>query len=167
MKQKYIWEGIIAIILIVGLIWFFTKDHQVTAPTYDNSQNSANTQTTLENPTNTTPATNQLTSNDTISVSTQPNNSKSVTIDNANLSKPGFIVIVIPGPSGKLNQVLGSSKLLTAGAKQDLEITIKDPLDSSIDYTALIYADDGDKKFNISKDTLVEGRNSSSTFIAK
>ena len=102
-------------------------------------------------------------------VSDQANGSTSVTIDNLNISKPSFIVVIVPGTNGKADQVVGVSGLLSAGVKQDLEFNLKagSKLNSSTEYTALIYTDDGDKKFDITKDTKVTGPNSSITFSAE
>ncbi|QQS22594.1 hypothetical protein IPM19_03105 [bacterium] len=171
MKQKtnkHLIEGLIALVLIIGLGWLVLRSRNASAPTETtNTQNSQQPATQTPAPTNTTPATNQLASNDSVAVSTQSDNTKVVYIDNVNLSKPGFVVITTEGPDDAV-KVIGTSKLITAGEKQDLQITLSNHiLDSSINYSVLLYQDNGDKVFNIKTDTLLTGKNSSATFIAK
>lgn len=150
-NNLHIIEGLIAIVLLVGIVWFLTKGNEASAPTQNDYASNQNYQqpTDTTAPATSTPATNQPTGKDIVVVSDQSVGTKSVTVDNAVLSKAGFIVITY-AKDGK--QVLGSSKLLTAGTKQDLEITLTKALDKANTYVAQIYVDDGDKVFNISKD---------------
>lgn len=171
MKQKHLWVILVAIVILGAAWWWMDSRNKVVAPETPSSQDNQSP-TTSEEPTPETPpqqgqATNQFSGNNTIAVSDQIGGSNSVTIDNINLDKAGFIVIAIPDASGKLSQILGTSKLLSAGKKLDLEIPVKATLDSNINYTALIYTDDGDRIFNINKDTLIEGPKAKATFTAK
>ena len=150
-NNLHIIEGLIAIVLLAGIVWFLTKGNEASAPTQNDYMTNQNYQQPTDStvPATSTPATNQPTGKDIVVVSDQAVGSKSVTVDNAILSKAGFIVITY-AKDGK--QVLGSSKLLTAGTKQDLEITLTKALDKANSYIAQIYVDDGDKVFNINKD---------------
>lgn len=168
-KNLHIIEGVIAIVLLAGIVWFLTSGHQVTAPS-TNEPITQNTETKPTNPMIPTkePATNTPSGKDVIVVSTQIKGSKAVTVDNATLSKPGFIVINTLGPSNNPATILGTSKLLTAGSKQDLEISLgSNKLVAGTEYTAEIYQDDGDKKFNPTKDKLASGSNSTFLFQVK
>ncbi len=162
-SNKHIIPALIAVVVLGAIIWFLVSGHKATAPSPTDNfsagiENQANPNGTTPNDTK-GPATNAPSGDNVVVVSTQIAGSKTVTVDNVNLSKPGFIVIKIlqPGPDTSNDIILGSSKILSAGAKQDLEIPITTKLNSTTEYTAHIYLDDGDKKFDINKDLFVEG----------
>jgi len=150
-NNLHIIEGLIAIVLLAGIVWFLANGNKASAPTQDVFTTNQNYQdpTTPITPSDSSTATNQPSGNDVVVVSDQAAGSKSVTVDNAVLSKAGFIVISY-AKDGKF--VLGASKLLTAGTKQDLEIPLTKAMDKTNAYVAQIYVDDGDKVFNINKD---------------
>jgi cytoskeletal protein RodZ len=170
MKSKHYIIILIIILVLAGLWWWLSQKESNTAE-QQNTQTEQTQNTEEEEPeeVNATPATNQLASTDSVVVSVQANEASSVSVDNLNISKPSFVVIAIPGAAGKADQVIGVSGLISSGVKQDLEFNLRsgNKLDSSIEYTAMIYADDGDKKFDITKDTKVSGPNSSVTFSAE
>ena len=172
MKTKHYIIILIIVIVLAGGAWWWS--HKKTTPT-DTTNNTQTEQTNQKNNTSDKddeiigqPATNQLASSDSIAVSDQAKVATSVTIDNVNISKASFIVITIPGKNGATDQIIGTSGLVSPGMKQDLEVNLKagTKLDSNIEYTALLYADDGDKKFNVAKDTKLSGPTASSTFSA-
>ncbi len=153
---------LVAIAILGGLTWFLVSGQKATAPDTTDNTSGTNTQSNTDGNNSTsgqTPATNTPAGNNIVVVSTQTAGTKTVTVDNVNLSKPGFIVIKIlqPGPDTSNDIILGASKILSAGSKQDLEIPVNTKLNSTVEYTAHIYLDDGDKKFDINKDTFVEG----------
>lgn len=162
-------EGLVAIVLLAGLAWFLLSGRPASAPSnYEN--NSQTTQT--QNPDTTTkpsgPATNTPSGTDVIVVSTQTIGSSTVTVDNINLSKPSFVAITIPGIGDQSQVIIGTSKLLTAGSKQDLEINLGTyKLSSKINYVAKIYHDDGDKKFDSKKDEFISSKSTYANFTAK
>ncbi len=170
MKSKYYIIILIIILVLVGAWWWMSKNktENTQTPAQNNEQTQNNNDDSSEEVV-APPATNILASTDSIVVSDQGSSSTSVTVDNINISKPSFVVIIIPGTAGKADQIIGTSGLLTAGAKQDLEVNLKPgiKLNSSTDYTAQIYMDDGDKKLDIAKDTKISGPNSSTTFSAE
>lgn len=74
----------------------------------------------------------------------------SVTVDQVNLQKPGYVVIH-EAANGRPGKIVASSGLIPAGSRQDLVIRLSTKADSS--YIAVLHADDGDKKFDGTKDT--------------
>lgn len=156
-QTKYIIEGILAILIIIGLIWFFTTGNNATAPTIEQPASDQNSQPSSTPTPNSGTATNILSEIDTLAVSTQLKNSQSVIIDNVNLSQPSFIAIILPAISEDKEIVLATSKLLSAGEKQDLEISLGTAKLTATEYVARIYRDNGDKKFNKQTDSLIEG----------
>jgi hypothetical protein len=166
-SNKHVIEGLIAIVVLAGLTWFIISGRQASAPNMTDTSSGTNTQTNTDGNTSSStqiPATTTPSGNDVVVVSTQSAGTKTITIDNVNLSKPGFVVIGVADSDAAL---LGSSKLLSAGTKQDLEITLTRALDSNHTYVALIYQDDGNKKFDQLKDTMLSGKGTSSKFTAK
>ncbi len=160
MKQKHL--VLVAAVIVIAIAGYFYINRDNEGATTDDANENINVPATegMENniPTNENSNTaGNVPSTGTIIVSDQTNNSTTVTIDNLNTSKPGFVAISIKGPSGETNQIIGTSGYLTAGAKQDLEIKLRagSLIDSSIDYVALVYEDDGDKKFDPQKDKIV------------
>ena len=164
-KNLHFIEGLVALALLLFIIWLVVKNDDKTKTTTDilyQVPAVQNTNPTKDPTKNSNTATNQLAGTDTIAVSDQVAGTKTITIDNVNLSKPGFIVI--SELSVAKGEVLGTSKLLTAGAKQDLEVSLgANKLKAGVEYVAEIYQDNGDKKFNSSTDKLASG--SSSTFL--
>lgn len=152
MKQKHIWAGVIAILVILGVWWMLGRGNEAAAPetndTVNNEQNEA-TDNVPEPGTDGT-ATNQLpTTNDAIAVSDQTSGS-SITIDNYVLNKAGFIEIHEVTSEGAPGTIVGQSGYLVAGRGQDLEVNAK--VVAGRDYIAMIHIDNGDKKFNPTQD---------------
>ena len=154
MKQKVIIA--IVVVLIVGAgIYFYTQSK--------NSSDVANTTNTQSNEPqegdvvgNEVPGDPdedpQTPTTDTIAVSTQTPGD-SVTIDNVFLSKAGFITIHETDAKGMAGTIVGTSGLLSVGAKQDLEVaTVLKP---GAKYIAMVRADNGDKKFNANQDAAI------------
>lgn len=170
MKSKYYIIILIVILILAGAWWWTSKNKakDTQAPVQNNEQ-TQNSQDDSSEEVVAPPATNILASTDSIVVTDQGANSSSVTVDNINISKPSFVAIIIPGAAGKADQIIGTSGLLTAGAKQDFEVNLKTgiKLNANTDYTAQIYMDDGDKKFDMAKDTKISGPNSTTTFSAE
>lgn len=94
----------------------------------------------------------QTPTSDTIAVSTQTPGD-SVTIDNVFLSKAGFITIHETDAKGMAGTIVGTSGLLSVGAKQDLQVAAV--LKSGAKYIAMVRADNGDKKFNANQDAAI------------
>jgi hypothetical protein len=86
-----------------------------------------------------------------LSVSTQTAG-RTVTIDSAKITTNSFIAI-FESNSGKPGKFVGSSALLTPGDKQDLEI--RAAVSKGKTYIASMYQDDGNKRFDANKDSLV------------
>ncbi len=87
----------------------------------------------------------------TLTVSDQRAGS-TVTIDTVSLQKPGFVVIRAD-TSGRPGKILASSNLVSPGTKEDLVIGFRPTAGTS--YYAVLYSDDGDKKFNETKDEAI------------
>lgn len=161
MKQKIILV-IVAIIVLVGGIYIYTQSKDdATAPTTTNNTNNVTVSpnSDLENSTEIPgdPEEDPLTpTSDTIAVSTQTPGD-SVTIDNAFLSKAGFISIHQVDSKGMAGTVIGTSNYLGTGPKQDLEIRAM--LTPGAKYIAMIRGDNGDKKFNAQQDEAVMNNN--------
>ncbi len=156
MKQKMIIVIIVILIIIAG-IYIYTKNN---ATDYDANTNQTNNVSQDSDTTNDVPSDPQddpqTPTSDTIAVSTQiPGNA--VTIDNAFLSKPGFITIHEVTNQGATGKIIGTSGYLSVGPKQDLEITAK--LVPGAKYIAMIHADNGDKKFNEAQDSAITSNN--------
>lgn len=171
MKQKsnkHLIEGIVGLALIIGFGWLVLRGRDAAAPT--DSSVTPQTQSSSGSasvPPASAPATNKLESTDSVAVSTQNDKAKIATIDNLNLSRPGFAVIGTANAGGKLAQVIGSSRLISPGEKQDLEIALTTALDSKVNYLVLLYHDNGDKKFDPKTDTLLNNKTATATFIAR
>ncbi len=154
MKQKlvYIILGIIVVAAVVYL--FLNTGKKATAPVTNDENSNTEIGANTEHPANVNGAAqnplNASTKN-TLAISTQESGSQ-ITIDNFYLEKPGFIVIhAITNDSP--GTVVGTSGLLKAGAGQDL--TFKATLKPHSTYFALLYEDNGDKKFDITTDKLL------------
>ncbi len=78
---------------------------------------------------------------------------KNVTVAEASLAAGGFVVIQDDeeGPG----QILGASGYLKAGEAKGLRIALKNALAPGYDY-AVLYRDNGDKKFDPAKDSPVK-----------
>lgn len=166
-NNKHLIEGLIALVLIIGLGWLFLRGRDAAAPTETNiNQNQQQTTEQTKPQNNTGQATNQLTGTDSISVSNQTAGTKSVFIDNINLSAPGYVVISTIGANDKPDKVIGTSKLISVGAKQDLEIPLTTALQKKLTYIVQIYLDNGNKNFNANIDTLIDNSGATAIFAA-
>lgn len=158
MKQKLI-ITIIALVIIVGTIVWYTSSHKAVAPETapGTSQNSgSNDEVTGDVPGDSPENNPTIPTSATIAASTQvPGDS--VTIDNAFLEKPGFISIHEVTSTGQAGVVIGSSNYLSVGPKQDLEV--KAPIKAGAKYIAMLRTDNGDKKFNAATDEPVLNNN--------
>ncbi len=147
MKKQIIVLVIIIIVAAVGA--YLVVRHQGAqlsnqVPNYQsnyssNSASNANQQS--NSPAPTAPS-------DSVAVSTQRAGNE-VDIDQVKLSQPGFIEIheVVDGKPGK---IIGGSKLLPAGTRQD--VIIKVAIVAGKSYIAMLHVDDGDGKFDAKKD---------------
>ena len=155
MKQNVIIGIVVAIVLIGGVAWYVTQNKAIAPEMTNNSNQQADDQADEEfvgDVPNDPVDTAHVPSSATVAVSTQiPGDA--VTVDNAFLEKPGFVVIHEANASGQPGNVIGSSGLLTAGAKQDLEITAN--VKPGGKYIAMLYTDNGDKKFTVTADSPV------------
>ena len=150
MKQKVI-IAVIAIIIILGAIIWYVSGQKAVAPENNNtvSENIDPDLPTSEIPKDSIESNPTIPTSDTIAVSTQIPG-ESVTIDNVFLSKPGFVTIHEVNAKGMPGNIIGTSGLLTVGAKQDLEINANTTPGAK--YIAMVRVDDGDKKFNTDQD---------------
>ncbi len=154
MKQKLLYGLVAAIIIAGGGYLLLNKSNKATAPEVISNQNSDDLPETV--PTDSPASINAnspvaIPSKNTLAISTQTAGSE-ITIDNVFLEKPGFVVIhEIKNDSP--STVIGSSGLLQAGPGQD--ITFKANLKAGTTYFALLYADNGDKKFTLGTDKLL------------
>ncbi len=151
MKQKYL-APILAILVIAGGAYWYVNNNPATAPEAAEQQDpnvppSEGAENTIEVNDNSNTAGN-VPSADTIIV-TQQSAGTYVTVDNVNLSKPGFVVIHSDN-NGKLGPAVGYSGYLTAGSKQDLEV--KAAIVTGSKYWAEIHWDNGDKLLNATVD---------------
>jgi hypothetical protein len=164
MKQNIVIGIVAALVIIGGIIWYMNQN-KAAAPTVNDNTNAISEEEEKmveedadyvgdvpgDAPTNTNVPTSA-----TVAVSTQlPGNS--VTIDNVFLDKAGFVAIREVDAKGQPTAIIGSSALLGTGARQDLEITA--PIKAGGKYIAMLYTDNGDKKFNSTSDTVVLNKN--------
>lgn len=152
MKQKVILI-VVAIIVIVGGIYWVMNRNKVVAPENNINTNQNTGEITGELPKDNPDNNPTVPTSDTIAVSTQVAGN-SITVDNAFLEKAGFITIHSVDSKGKPGAIIGTSGLLSVGAKQDLEINA--PVKSGEKYMAMLHIDDGDKKFDAAKDLVVK-----------
>lgn len=146
MKQKVIIAVVVIALIAVG-IYAYTrsgKDNTVNDDNQTNNANMSNEDDIIGEVPGDPDEDPQTPTSDTIAVSTQLAG-EYVTIDNAFLSKPGFIVILEAGANGQPGKAIGSSGYLSVGAKQDLEVPAK--IAAGGKYYAAVYADNGDKKY--------------------
>lgn len=159
MKQKRL-ALLLGIIILAVLVYWFTQNHKASAPENGNAP-AEGTENTIPSSSNSNSNTSSSQVKDSVVMSEQTSGS-SVTIDNFYLSKPGFIAI-----QDSSGTVIGHSGLLQAGMGQDLEISA--PVKTGRSYSAVIYVDDGNAKFNATEDQAltVNGSTLSSQFNVK
>jgi hypothetical protein len=152
MKQKHIVLLAALIVLALAGYFYINRNNEAAAPEITNENvNVAPTEGTENTiPENTNTAGN-VSGADTIIVTEQSAGS-AVTIDNVNLSKPGFLVIHADN-NGQVGAAVGYSGYLSAGPKQDLEV--KATIVAGGKYWAEIHWDNGDKKLNAALDQSV------------
>jgi hypothetical protein len=140
---------IAAIIILLVAFYLFTRNNRSNAPaTVDEQQ-------TRDQATNTPPTTPLTpTSLNTLLISAQVAGS-TTTVDNVVLAEPGFVVIHERMSDGEAGKIIGTSNLLSAGTKQDLEINV--PLKAGLTYIAMLHKDNGDKKFSEATDEAIVG----------
>jgi hypothetical protein len=157
MRQKIV-IGLIVLAVVIAAYFIITSSKRASENTQNTEQNPENSKEDSQLPGDPTTSNTLDTSKDSIAVSTQLAG-KSMTVDNAILTSAGFIVIhKIDIESGKIGEIIAQSNYLTAGQKQDLEITAN--LVSGSSYMAELHADtDGDKKFDSAKDMKVKINN--------
>ncbi len=151
MKQKVILIILVIIVIVGGLYWFMNRN-KVAAPENNVNTNQSNSEIIGELPKDNPDNNPTVPTSDTIAVSTQVAGN-SITVDNAYLEKAGFITIHSVDSKGKAGEIIGTSGLLSVGAKQDLEINV--PVKAGEKYIAMLRVDDGDKKFDANKDISV------------
>src|SRR6185369_333337 len=91
----------------------------------------------------------------TLSMSEQKAGS-SVVVDEVSLQKPGYVVLH-EDTAGKPGKIVVHSGLLAAGTKQDLVIRLATK--SGTNYFAMLHSDNGDGKFDETKDLPINGAN--------
>ncbi len=159
MKQNVIIGIVVAVVVAGGVIWYFNQNKAEAPATVEQTNNADMNQDEEEfvgDVPGDAPDAASVPSSATVAVSTQvPGDS--VTIDNVFLEKAGFVAIHEVDASGKPGAVIGSSGLLSAGAKQDLEI--RAAIKPGGKYLAMLHSDDGDKKFNATADVPVLNNN--------
>lgn len=157
MKQKVI-IAIVAIIVILGGIYWYMSSNKAVAPEGDSTITQDNPDANFKGdvPSDAQTPNPTIPTSATIAVSTQVAGD-SITVDNAFLEKAGFISIHEVDSKGKAGAVIGVSGLLGSGAKQDLEI--KAAVKAGSKYIAMLRQDDGDKKFDATKDAAVMKNN--------
>ncbi len=105
--------------------------------------------------------------NNSLSIASQAAG-KSVVVDALSLIKPGFVTIHEIDAQGKPGKIIGTSKLITAGAKTDLIVAANTVAGKT--YIAMLHIDDGNGKFDITKDkeaTDANGRPVEIKFVVK
>lgn len=174
-KRTYFTIAIIAILVIAGLLyWYINRPVDVSQTELNTSAIEQITDDEQQNTEDDTSAPsegseNQIfsqgTNQDTIVMSTQFAG-ENIVIDQAYLSKPGFVVIYRSG-GGQKGEIAGRSGLLRPGAVADVVISAIPQANAT--YIAVLYADNGDGSFNASSDTPVifNGSEVSTTFTAK
>lgn len=158
MKQKVIIIIVVAIVILGG-IYLYMRNNKAGAPENINTENlnsAEQEQDYVGDVPGDAPDTSNMPTTATVAVSTQvPGDS--VTIDNVFLEKAGFVSIHEVTSKGMAGNIIGTSGLLTAGNKQDLEI--RAALKAGAKYIAMLRLDNGDKKFNAEADEPVTNNN--------
>ncbi len=99
---------------------------------------------------------------DAVTVADQPAG-KSVNVGSATLSRLGWVAI-------RQNGWILGAELLHGGAHKNVTVTLLRATAAGKSYEVILYADDGDKSFNLHKDSLIvnsDGSAVSAAFLAK
>ncbi len=163
MKQKHLVLLAAVIVIAIAGYFYINRNNEATAP--DEANDNINVPATEGMENNIPVSENSNTagnvpSTDTILLSAQTAGS-SVTIDNFRLSEPGFISIERLDHPNSPGSSIGHSGYLKAGSGQDLEINAT--ITAGETYFAVLYKDNGDKKFDPAVDQRL--RNSSGGLI--
>ncbi len=151
MKQKLVYIVIAIVVTAILLYAFLNTGNEANAPVINEGNTNTQIGVNTENPANVNGAAQsplEASKKNLVRVSAQEPGTQ-VTIDNYYLEKPGFIVIHesendLPG------KIVASSGHLGAGPGQDL--IFKANLKPKTIYNAIIYEDNGDKKFDAATD---------------
>jgi hypothetical protein len=135
------WQWVVTVIVIIILVILGYK--MFSGPSTPATENTENAETTDTTTTNTNPAT----TNRIMIVDQAPGDK--VYISSVQLANGGFVVIH-KNDAGKLGAVIGS-KYFEKGIYPG-QITLSTPTTEGGIYYAVLYTDDGDKKFDIKKD---------------
>lgn len=150
MKQKNLLIALAVLIVLIGGYFLLNRNNEVVAPETEQTNNTGSNTNDEDIPRDTTntnsPA--SIPTKNTLVIG-QQSAGTSINIDNVYLEKPGFIVIHAIKDDAP-STVVGSSGWLNAGPGQD--ISFRANLKAGTTYFALLYSDDGDKKFNIVTD---------------
>ncbi len=154
--QNMLIAGAVAAATAGAIFWYTVKSEPdvpvVDMPTILNSAN--NTGSNTNKPANTPPAgdPNQLKGKNILNIGPQ-NPGNSLIVDLVNLVKPGFVVIHQANSKGQAGTFVAASPLLKAGTSEDL--VVKASLRANTTYVISLRNDDGDGKFNPTKDLVL------------
>jgi hypothetical protein len=149
--QNMLIVAAVAVVVGGGVYWYSKssepKIEPIDLPTGQNLQaNNANGQTNTVVPAG-DPS--QIKGKNLINLGPQkPGNS--LIVDLVNLVKPGYIVVYQATSQGKAGSLVAVSPLIKAGTSEDL--VVKAALRPSTTYVVVLRGDDGDGKFNATKD---------------
>lgn len=150
--QNMLIAGAVAATVAGGIFWYtINSEPDIPAVDMPTIQNSASNSNDTTKPTNTPPAGDltQLKGKNILNIGPQsPGNS--LIVDLVNLVKPGFVVIHQANSKGQAGTFVAASPLLKAGTSEDL--VVKAALRANTTYVISLRNDDGDGKFNASKD---------------
>ncbi|RJR14114.1 hypothetical protein C4585_00765 [Candidatus Parcubacteria bacterium] len=137
-----------AALVIIGALWFMTRDAE--APTAETgNQNTVANETTNENNESTLPTTPSRTSDDeSITVEDQAATS-SVKISSVTFAETGWVAV-----RDDRGWTLGA-KRFEPGTHTDVIMTLLRATEAGQRYQALLYIDDGDGKFDLEKEILL------------
>lgn len=148
MKNQTLATAGIVILLLIGGWWLYNTG--TTAPAPENAETSgktgesSNTGTSSPNPQSpTAPA-----AGESVSVADQPAG-MSVIVSSVSLSQMGWVAV-----KDDRGWILGAGRL-EMGTHQNISVPLLRTTESGQRYQALLYIDDGDKEFDLRKDSLV------------
>jgi hypothetical protein len=132
-------------IVVIGLVMFNGNDKVAT--------NTVNTPTTTQNNVATTSGQNNTNTNVPAATSSmnavvlgEVQSGSAITVAQATLTKPGYIVLYLTTSQGE-SSVVGNSDLLQAGTHTNTRIQLDKPAADRQAVVAVLHTDDGDGKF--------------------
>lgn len=143
MTKNIIW-GVVAIVLIIGLVLFIqSRKGETVENGYTGTPVSGQPTTTSNTPVSTTPTTVTTAQNSVDLAENETGNFAD--ISQATLTKSGYVVLYKTNSNGE-SAIIGHSDLLTAGTHSNLRIQIT-PIAYKQAIVAVLHQDDGDGKF--------------------